>query len=454
MYRRLSLRTICVVVLIAFSASLMSYSLLEAGYEPYGQTDGIGNTVGVADARASAMGGACASGGMRFLDSMINPANLAFLDTRYGAQLNYGILRNNDRRSIPIYNFFDSYIDEGTYANNSNWYDEAALGGFYNLQLGRAGFALGVSYTPEINFDAKYSEDVRNDEGSDNNNYPTIIARNDIESEGAIRSTNMTLAGNFDNLGPIERLGVGVEIAMYEGEHYHTKKITWSYEARQLVQTFELPDYYERMEREFSGTGYKIGANATFAQYYGFGFVYTPKTELDVDYKLNDVEMDVDEYVMPSKIRFGLSYKPQNVMKTYVNIDMEIINWSEIEDYYEDAYNFYLGVEHRVFRTMPVRLGFRYETSPIDAIAMPTFTCGTGFNVYGNLYFDCSMEYSRRKYQGRDLFPESYYDDTQYSESPTYESELWNYVTPTDREESDKIEETFLKFQGTLTLTF
>ncbi len=451
---RLLKRMITIAASMAIATSLMSYSLLEAGYEPYSQTDGIGNTVGVTDARSAAMGGAGVSGGMHFLDTAINPASLTFLKTGFGCQFNYGILRNNDRRSIPIYNFFDSYIDEATYSNNSNWYDEAAVGGYYNYQFGRAGVALGLSYTPEINFDADYSEDVRNDEGSDNNAYPVIIARNTLESEGAIRSTSMTLAGNFDNLGPIERLGFGVEIAMYEGEHYRTKKIIWSDEARLIVQNFVLPDYNEKMEREFSGTGFKIGANARFADYYGFGFAYTPKTELEVDYKLDGVEMDVDDYVMPSKIQFGLFYSPQNVMRTCVNIDMEIVNWSEVEDYYEDAINFYLGVEHKIFMTMPVRLGFRYETCPIESIAMPTFTCGTGVQVYGPLWFDFSMEYSRRKYQGKDLFPESYYDDENYAESASYESQLWNYVTPTDREESDKIEETFLKFQGALTLTF
>ncbi len=462
MYRRLFIKSLYVVTLVLFASSLAGYSLLEAGYEPYFQTDGLGNYVGITDARSGAMGGAGVFGGQRFLDTTINPASIMFLDPGYGGEINYGLMRTNDRRSMPIYSFFDEYVDEGTCSYNSDWYDEAAIGGYYMQDISRAGFGVGLSYTPRLNFDATYNEDVRNDDSSDDNQYPFIIAKNSIESEGAIRSTNLAIAGSFSKLGFVDLMSLGVQIAFYEGEHNRTKRIEWTDEARQVVQNFELPDYYEKMGREFSGTGFNIGFNLHFADHYGFAFTYTPKTELEVDYsyKLDsyqgqmEADLDVDDFVMPSRMRFGLLYKPQNVMKTFVNVDMEIVNWSEVEDYYDDAINFYLGVEHRVYETMPIRIGFRYETLPIDSIAMPTFTCGTGFEVYGPLRFDFSIEYSHRKYQGEDLFPESYYNDENYAESASYESQLWNYVVPTDRTESDKVDETFLKFQSALTLTF
>ncbi len=454
MYRRLSLQIISLALLIVFASSLAAYSLLEAGYEPYIETYGLGNYVGTTDARSSAMGGANTSGGLRALDAINNPANLANLETGFGAQLNFGIMRDNDRRSMPLYSFFDEYVDETTYANNSNWYDEATVGAYYRMQLSRLGFAVSLNYTPRVNFDANYEEDVRNKEGSDNNGYPKILAFNSIESEGAIRATSLMLAGNINDVSVFDQIALGIEIAMYEGEHNRTKKIVWSDDARLAVQNFELPDYYEKMEREFSGTGFKLGLNANFAERYSVGFAFTPKTELSVDYKFDGVEYDVDDYVMPSRIRFGVQYRPQNIMETYFNVDMEIVNWSDVEDNYDDVFNFYIGVEHKIFMTMPIRLGFRYETNPIDNIAMPTYTCGTGFQVYGPVWFDFSMEYSHRKYQAQDLFPNSYYNDENYAESASYSSQLWEYDVPEDRDESDKVDETFLKFQTALSVTF
>jgi long-subunit fatty acid transport protein len=124
-----------------------------------------------------------------------------------------------------------------------------------------------------------------------------------------------------------------------------------------------------------------------------------------------------------------------------------------VNDFYENSMRYAFGVEHIVGNALPLRIGFRYETSPLDkSIALPTFTMGTGFDILDNLHLDLSGEFSNRNYTALDLFPDSYYDDTQYTEAVDYTSTIWSYAVPTDRgwDNPDKVEETFVKVMTTL----
>jgi len=160
------------------------------------------------DARIAAMGGAGVAEGGTIFSGKINPANLGFLDFNFGGQFVTGIIKNDDNRSIPMYNFFDGYIDDATYVSNSNYFDEYSLTAFYSRDFNDLKVSAALSYSPYNNFDCYYEEEVRNDEGSDNNNYPPVIAKNYIDGSGSINSIALSTAFTYRSF-----LSLGLEIA-------------------------------------------------------------------------------------------------------------------------------------------------------------------------------------------------------------------------------------------------
>ena len=136
-------------IVILFSTilitQLFSYSLLERE---------AGNYVENIGARSAAMGGAAIAGGLRLFDISINPANLGFLPQKLGVQTSLGILKDNDNRSLPMYNFFDGYIYDAVYASNVNYFDEYSLGIYYRENISDFGIAAAFLHKPFINFDS------------------------------------------------------------------------------------------------------------------------------------------------------------------------------------------------------------------------------------------------------------------------------------------------------------
>jgi len=460
-------------IVILFSAilitQLFSYSLLERE---------AGNYVENIDARSAAMGGAAIAGGLRLFDISVNPANLGFLPQKLGVQTSIGILKDNDNRSLPMYNFFDGYIYDAVYASNINYFDEYSLGIYYRKNISEFGIAAAFLHRPFINFDSYYEEEVRNDENSDYDNYPPIIAKNYFEGDGAINSLGFSVALNFKEIA-----SVGFEISRLSGDADLAKKIFWTDEAYNLATNSDnLNDYKWRLKRDFSDEIlFKFGVQTKLSNRISLGFTYSPKIEFDVDIEGSINGIDIDslfyDYVLdannviidtlyysdyyqeiygtyknPTKFRFGFSYEPRNKMRTYFNCDIEFVNWTDVNAQYDDEINYYIGVEHQLKNKIPLRLGFRYQTTyqKIDddafiysnKISMPTFTAGSGFKFMNYFTLDISAELSKRRYEALDLFMDSYYDH----------DGLWDNIEPEDRgwENPDTVEETFIKIQTSI----
>ncbi|MCL1827523.1 MAG: hypothetical protein FWG20_05710, partial [Candidatus Cloacimonetes bacterium] len=100
--------------------SLCAYSIFDGQY---------GSEISHLDARTAALGGSGVAGGANLLDSSLNPANLYFMnkDHKYEVQFAHIVTKNSENRAFPLWNFFDSYIDESTYARNENFYNDWAF---------------------------------------------------------------------------------------------------------------------------------------------------------------------------------------------------------------------------------------------------------------------------------------------------------------------------------------
>jgi len=448
------------IILISMFTSLFSYSILESE---------TGNVISNLDPHSAAMGSAIGSGGSRLLDSIINPASLAGLGNGIGFQFINSFMIDSDSRSLPMYNSFDAYCGEAVYVNNVNFFTDLSGGVFYKTSLSDYEVAASFQYRPYVSFAANYFEQVRNNRNSDDNGYPPKIAQNIIESSGGINAIAFQTAIKYKNY-----VSLGLEVAKLSGDSEMDKTITWTDEAQDIMND-NLVDLENNLNREFSAYQFKVGSNIIISPRIELGLSYTPKVEFDVtgDKDGEDVSSAVfvytkfdstgtavdsltySQYTLPMNTRMGFTFKPRNIMKTTLNFDFEYVKWSETNPLYDDAVNYYIGVEHILKNKIPFRFGFNYKTNYglqndsgivfADEITTPTFSAGTGFTVLNRFVVDLSVEYSNRQYETLDLFMDSYYDHEALWEN-------YYYLNLQDRgwENPDTVNETFITLKSAI----
>lgn len=429
------------IIIISLAGHLCSYSL----YENYELE--VGKRISHLDARSSAMGGTGTASGMNILDNMVNPANLGFLPEGLGAQFIFDVTQLEENRTLPMYNFFDSYVDDATYVSNTNFFTDFAFAAAYKVRFGDFSLATSLDYKPFVNFNAYYEEQVRNNEGSDFDNYPPIIAKNFLESEGEIYSYGITWAVAYQrNNRFFDKSAFGINLNLLTGDHYMIREIIWSEFAKDVAVLDDVEQI--KADREYDGLNFSLGLKSDISERITAGLMYMPGFTLDVEDRISGDTGDLD---YPSVIRFGARYKPRNILRTTFHCDVEFVQWSGVSDFYENVTNYYIGVEHIFPHTVPLRLGFNYVTSPYmnyrdddftipGPIIIPSITTGTGFNIYGGFSLDLSGEFSHRKYESMDLFPDGFYN------VPA----LWNNYTPQDRTDPDTVREYYVRVKSSL----
>ncbi|MCK5050798.1 MAG: outer membrane protein transport protein [Candidatus Cloacimonetes bacterium] len=457
-------RVFFIITLITIISGLYSYSILEKE---------TGNIIGNLDPHSAAMGSAVGAGGFRLLDSMVNPANLTSLEDGFGFQGTGSFLIDSDNRSLPMYNSFDAYCGDAVYASNVNTFADFAGGIYYNKAISDFKLAASFQYRPQVSFKADYFEQVRNNRNSDENGYPPKIAQNSIESKGGINALVFQTAFKFKNIGSL-----GLEVANLVGDSEMERSVIWTPEAQDIMND-TLNDTINTLDREFTAIQFKVGANIHISPRFDLGLSFTPKVELDVTGDKDGVDVDTAvfvytkfdstgtptdsltyaQHVLPMNARVGFSFKPRNIMRTVMNCDVEYVKWSDTNPLYDDAINYYIGVEHVLTNSIPFRFGFNYTTSYglhedsgfvfANEITTPTFTAGTGFTFLEKFTFDISLEYSNRQYEALDLFMDNYYD---------YEA-LWEnyiYLNLQDRgwENPDTVNETFINLKSAISFTW
>ncbi len=448
--------------------------------------DYFGNPINGYDARNFGMGSAGTFNDLRPFGIASNPANLTLMKTRVGVAVTMLMDRNEDNRHIPLYNSFDSYIDDAVYASNIDIYDYYAAAGFGAFELGGARLGLGGFYAPMLSFDGDYIEEIRNNRNTDNDGYPEKLATNRIENRGTLNQKAAIFCFGYD-FGEVTQLNVGFQYGFLDGKQEYAKTIRWSQWA---IDTFAkatgndpnkvLPNYSLTTDAELKGEQMKIGLAFRMNERFGVAATMTPMAVLDrtgntrehKDAYRNTAELDQttpidEEYTIPSAYRLGVLYQPRNIMRTWLNLDLEYVRFSDISDHYDDQFNFYAGVEHWVENRLPLRLGFSATQSylrEVEAdgslilkrILTPKVSAGSSFPITKFMDVDLGFGYSWREYEAQDLFKDSYYNDKVYSGSSSYA--LWpnSYIDLADRDWSnpDKIRENDITLRAALSFTW
>ncbi len=473
-----SLRTsLIIITILSIGVSLSAWSITDTYF---------GNKYGSFDTRAFSMGGATAYNDLKPFAIATNPANLTLMKKIAGLQVSADLTRNQSDRSVPLYNSFDNYIDDAVLSSDANTYDDYAGVGFLATKISAFHFGLGAFYQPKFSFDGNYREQIRNNRGTDNDSYPEIIALNSITNEGSVMQTGAVASFGY-TLSPSIDLNLGFDYSFLNGDITQEKDIAWSQWAIDTVGAGILPDSTYTDDFTLRGEQAKAGLSLQLGSRLGVGVVYTNKATLSrkgtthtvQDAWLNHTATDLSndysaDFVLPSELRVGISYQPRNIVRTWFNLDVERVQWTDVDDMYDDVYNLYVGVEHHIENRIPFRFGFQAvnnwrlenESQTIGGVVVPLtwakktltpmITAGSSIALAEGLSLDLGFGYSWREYESLDMFRDTYYNDKLYTGSTTYA--LWpnSYIVLKDRgwDNPDKVRENFITLKTGLSFVW
>jgi hypothetical protein len=461
----------------------------------------LGNPVYTFSARNMAMGNTGVYDTFSSMSIAINPANAVLINGKYGISGTGLFSRNEDSRSIPLYNSFDTFIDDATYSSNINMFDDYGVAGFGKYRLKNYTAGIGIHYLPIVNFKGTYVEEVRNNRNSDNDGYPEIIAMNEFNNTGNLNALGFSLGGAYA-FSSVSNVNFGVTYDALNGQSKMQKSIRWSEWAMQQsinsasLNRNVLPDSIYTNKADLDGSQVKLGLAFTLNERWGIGLSYAMKSKMDRESNIRiaygpDTTMVIpptsinlptiittdlikDKYILPNRIRAGFNYQPRNIMRTYFNAEVEYVKWTEVSKMFDDCWDLHVGVEHKVTNRIPLRLGFQsiteWQATPdytnlsssgqpaLEAmkIITPTLTAGSSVDILDNLVLDIGLSFSWREYQALDMFRDGYYNDKNYTGMTAFI--LWpnSHIMPADRgwENPDKVRESFTQISTGLTWTW
>ncbi|MBN2365552.1 MAG: hypothetical protein EH225_06125 [Calditrichaeota bacterium] len=404
------------------------------------------------DARSMSLAGA-GSVSLKSPGAMLyNPAALTQIEHSVTLELSFKGRNLQERRSYPLYDRFDGFLVDATYAVNDNWYSQiqggVALGiPFYSLP--RLSVAVG-SY-PEIDFRYNYNEEVRENVFGDE-----LIAYNRIEANGLLRRYSAALAAVLPFLPD---LSVGMQVGIINGDAVNYEKLADFVQRSQKV-------IFAQDDRKLDNSPVVLSAGAIYraSERFSLGF------HLSLPYKIESSTTNAagttfrEEAEYPLRINAGMEYRARQELQARLNVDIGYEFWSQTEFYTEmpgvvqtipfagdskrfsdftDVFYIKTGIEHIFYNRIPFGVGAQYQV-PTGVGAQyhlnPTLSRGTTHTLLstGTGFFntswrvDISAAYSKLSYRWEDLF-----DDALYVNNPNFQS----------RRDRDSVDETTLFFQ-------
>lgn len=354
-----------VLAVLLLPAPVLGASFLD---RPYGSPE-FGLSV-----RSRAMGGADAALGTGAYGLAGNPATLA-LDPRTACDAELGVSRASENRFVPLFDTFDSFVDETAIAINDNVYGTFNGGVVYDTGWpgGWVG-AAGVFNRLDPRYD--YYDERRSTATTDQ-----IVAERFIRTRGMLRTWS------FGAARPIAGRGtVGAAVHWYDGNLYDRDAL--------VPRTNPAAGRVTELHRRLSGWSASVGGTFDVDERLRAALAFETPPQLTNRYQeqLNDslvsapsAKVDLE---LPMRVHAGAAYRPRNTMRTTFVLDVIFMPWSKVEDPLRaseellDTWDVRFGLEHEYVRGIPARLGFRYARSnamrEADRVA---FTFGLGYQV-------------------------------------------------------------------------
>lgn len=360
------------------------------------------------DARSLGMAGAGSVSNSGNGALVMNPAALA--KNTSGLHITFSPLGRSleERRAFPIYDRFGSFLTNGIYVVNSNWFGQFQGGAQYNFQNMPFLKSIAIGAFTELDHNYRYEEEVRE---NDFEREQAPFAYNQIINDGAI--TRFSFGAAFQLTS---KLHAGIQAGLLSGSLDQETSVV-----------FVDPDQEGLLlarNREISNTpiAASLGAVYQVDPYVSVGAHFELPYTLDYDVT-NPAPAEGEEQPLaesidyPMSINFGLEYRGQQALKARLNIDISYEWWSE-GDYligeeatttFDDAVQIKAGVEHLFFNQVPFLVGIQYRTTYQNRQnTRLMFSAGSGFRGNG-WQVDLAAGLSKVEYTARDLFDDSFF---------------------------------------------
>ena len=346
------------IFFMMFCSLLSGYSLPESSAS--------GECVGAVTGKYTALGGSVIMG-----ENWTNPALLA-RGSGFRIKVGAGLLKSGEKRKKSIFDVFDNRVGDITVADNNYVFLEPTY-----LSLSYTSnfhFALGLNLLPVVNFDYRYSREVRDD-------FYVLVKSILDEGKGSLYLGNVGVAYEFFR----EKISVGLGVNLYTGEK------EWEYGEDYVDPSYA--DINEVFSRTLSGNGVIVGISANPITRIRLGGFLSTKTNTG----------DYEEDYIPQRAGLGAAITLPNRLPATFFVDAIFEGWNEISDNYEDVLKLHLGIQHEFTSGFDGRFGFGYETSYLSKnVPRVFFTCGCGFEKAGYV-FDTGIKLCKFSFRSDDI---------------------------------------------------
>jgi hypothetical protein len=406
---------------------LAAVTLLAQNYPSYP----IGQYWSFPDARALSLAGAgsvslAAPGAILY-----NPAALSQINSPLSLDLTIFSRKLEERRSYPLYDRFDSYLVNSTYALNNNWYSWPQGAAAVKLPfLGIPSLTLAAGIFSEIDYRYSYLEEVRENIFGD-----PLIAYNQIQANGVIKRYSTGLAMDIPTF---PRLAVGLQAGFLNGSSDYQVEVDYLNHDEQLI--------FRDENRKLTNTPLIFSAGSIYqlSERISIGVDFSLPYTLKYDVTLADKGIVQESIGYPFRVNAGFEYRSRQELQARLNADIGYEFWSN-RDYnqqtdgavvtlseFSDVFYFKTGIEHVFFNQIPFRVGAQYRNSYIRrGISQTLLAAGSGF-FNQQWRVDVAGALSKLSYRWEDLF-----DDKLYMDDPNFQS----------RSELDTVDETYFFLQ-------
>jgi len=383
---------------------VMSAFLFAQNYPSYP----VGQNWNFPDARALSLAGAgsvslTAPGALLY-----NPAALAQINRSLSVDLTLASRKMEERRSYPLYDRFDSYLVNSTYALNNNWYTQPQGALAVKLPfLKKSSLTIAAGIYNEMDYRYSYLEEVRQNVFGD-----PIIGYNRINIDGMLQRYTVGFAMHVPSL---PGLSLGIQAGILDGTNRYQMEINYLDARGRVVLGKENRKLSNTPLTASAGAIYRLSERVSLG-----GDVFLPYT---LKYKVTDAEEDLfqESIGYPLRLNAGFEYRARQELQARLNLDLGYEFWSKREytreltsgiitlPDFSDVLYVKAGIEHIFFNKIPFGLGAQYRNSNNSRGNTQTLlSVGTGF-FDRQWRIDVAGALSRLNYRWADLFDDKWF---------------------------------------------
>jgi hypothetical protein len=374
----------------------------------------FGTPVGGTSARSLALG----STGVSLLTGsealFFNPA-VMIPEARYGiVDLTIGVTQATEDRLVPLYDSFDSFVDETSVALNRNSYGNISGGAIWRLPA-ETPMAIAVGVFERFDFDYDYFEEFR-DPNVDSDPRDQLIQEREWTVDGKLWTTSIGYAAEL-----LKDVRFGGSVHRWSGDVQRDINVNDFQTSRHRIDT---------VQQELEGWGWTVGAWGRIGERVDLGASFEGPVALDgartvtaqtgavgqIDSTTSTGASAEVDY--PAAVRLGGTYHPRNALRTTFTLEMERRFWEQLDTpvigavgdtvRVRDTWDLRMGLEHVFYNDLPVRFGFRYLENYADPESeRAIFSAGIGYRV-GGFELDVTGLYHRQTSRQDFLFDPSF----------------------------------------------